>query len=340
MRKLKHLTAGLIAIGISTSLPSIASAAPEVPANFRIMSEKEIAAHTGVMKSLQGSAREEYRNTHYKELQERARRQGYQMPAEPPWAAKTTGTTAQANASPRVPIARKQTATDASARHAAMREKLKALTALQSGAENVSTQTESPINKPQTADQAAVSAPVVPVEAPSLSKPSAETSVPAPEPPTFTKRPRFTAPAAPVAPITPAPVDAQGHAPRIDTPAPRAAATPGRFTAQAMPPEISNSAGDVQPGTSPDASDAMTAYREAMRSRFDAFMRDRQTQYEQDQRRQREQMSAARQQNRSTQQPLPRNTLQPRPYPGGMPVWAPPYPMAFPGYREPYSEQR
>ena len=335
----KHLTAGLIAIGISTSLSSIVSAAPEAPANFRIMDEQEITAHTGVMKSLQGSAREEYRNSHYKELQERARRQGYQMPAEPPWAAKNAGTTAQADPSPAMPIAREQAATDAAVRHAAMREKLKALTAAQSAPKGVSTQTESPVDKTQTADQAAVSAPVVPVEAPPLSKPSAETSVPAPEPPTLTKRPGFTAPAAPVAPIAPAPVDAQGPAPRIDTPAPRVAATPGRFAVQPMPPEIPNAAGDMQPGTSADASDAMTAYREAMRSRFDAFMRNRQAQYEEDLRRQREQMAAARQQNRSTQQPLPGDTFRLPPYPG-MPVWAPPYPMAFPGYREPYSEQR
>jgi hypothetical protein len=76
-----------------------------------------------------------------------------------------------------------------------------------------------------------------------------------------------------------------------------------------------------------------------MRSRFDAFMRDRQAQYEEDLRRQREQMATARQQRRSTQQPLPGDTIRPPPYPG-MPAWAPPYPMAFPGYREPYSEQR
>ncbi len=224
MARRKHLTAVLTAIGISTSLSGNVSGAPEAPANFRIMNAQEITAHTAAMKNLQGSAREEYRNTHYRELQERARRQGYQMPAAPPWAARTAGTTAQANPLPTMPIA-------------------------------------------------------------------------------------------------PAPVDAPGPAPRIDIPAPRAA-------------------GDIQPGTSADASDAMTAYREAMRSRFDAFMRDRQAQYEEeDLRRQREQMAAARRQNDSTQQPPPRDTFQPPRYPG-MPVWAPPYPMAFPGYREPYPEQR
>ena len=207
------------------------------------MDAQEVTAHIAAMKGLEGSAREEYRNSHYAELQERARRQGYQLPADPPWAAKTAGNTARADPSPTMPIA-------------------------------------------------------------------------------------------------PAPVDAPGRAPRIDIPAPRAAATHSRFAAQPMPLERPNViAGEMQPDASTDASDAMTAYREAMRARFDEFMRNRQAQYEGDLRRQREQMAAARQQNRSTQQPLPGDTSQPPPYPG-MPVWAPPYPMAFPGYREPYSEQR
>jgi hypothetical protein len=227
----KHLTAGLIAIGISASLSSIVSAAPEAPANFHIMDAQEVTAHIAAMKGLEGSAREEYRNSHYAELQERARRQGYQLPADPPWAAKTAGNTARTNPSPTMPIA-------------------------------------------------------------------------------------------------PAPVDAPGRAPRIDIQAPRAAATHSRFAA-----------GDMQPGASADTSDAMTAYREAMRARFDQFMHDRRAQYEEELRRQREHMAAARRQNRPTQQPLPRDAFQPPRYPG-MPVWAPPYPMAFPGYREHYPEQR
>mgnify|MGYP001546543359 CR=1 FL=1 len=238
----KHLTGGLIAIGISMGLSSVLSAAPEAPANFRIMSEKEVADHTAVMDSLQGSAREEYRNTHYRELQERARRQGYLMPTQPPWAARTADTTVQVKPLPKMPGAA-------------------------------------------------------------------------------------------------APADIPGPAPRIDRPAGPDRAIPNRSAARTMPPQRPSAAGETQPGTSADISDAMTAYREAMRSRFDAFMRDRQALYEEDERRHREQTAATRQQDRATQQALPPDTVQPPRYPG-MPVWAPPYPMAFPGYPQPYPGQR
>jgi hypothetical protein len=225
MKHRKHLAGSLIVIGISMSLSHILSAAPAAPTTYRIMSEQEAAYHSAVMKSLQGSAREEYRNRRYKELLERARRQGFLMPTQPPWAAGTAGATAQAKPLTKMPIAA-------------------------------------------------------------------------------------------------APADLPAPAPRMD-----------------MPAERRSAAGEIQPGAPDDASDTMTAYREAMRSRFDAFMRDRQAQYEQDQRRYREQMAATRQQNRSTQQTLPPDTVRPPHYPG-MPVWGPPYPMAFPGYPEPYPEQR
>jgi hypothetical protein len=54
---------------------------------FQIMSGDEVARHSVAMKSLQGAARDEYRNSHYEQLRRRAQEHGYWMPPRPPWAA-------------------------------------------------------------------------------------------------------------------------------------------------------------------------------------------------------------------------------------------------------------
>lgn len=55
------------------------------PEQFRIMSEQEITEHKAAMASLQGTAREDYRNAQYRKLKERAQAQGYALPDTPPW---------------------------------------------------------------------------------------------------------------------------------------------------------------------------------------------------------------------------------------------------------------
>ncbi len=52
---------------------------------FRIMDEAEMARHKAQLASLQGQAREDYRNQVWQALRQRARAHGYQMPETPPW---------------------------------------------------------------------------------------------------------------------------------------------------------------------------------------------------------------------------------------------------------------
>ena len=72
-----------------------------------------------------------------------------------------------------------------------------------------------------------------------------------------------------------------------------------------------------------------------MRARFDEYMQERQAQLDADMRRQREQQAALERQRIEA----PRYPVQPYPYPA-MPAYGPRYPAAFPGYREPYWQQR
>jgi hypothetical protein len=83
--------------------------------------------------------------------------------------------------------------------------------------------------------------------------------------------------------------------------------------------------------------DAMTAYRNSMRTRFDERMKERQAQMEQKARRQREQHEAAMEQNRLMRASRPPHP--PYPYPAAPPSYGPRYPAAYPGYRTPYWQQ-
>ncbi len=55
--------------------------------HFRIMDEAEMARHHQQLATLQGQAREDYRNRVWQALRERAHAHGYDMPETPPWAA-------------------------------------------------------------------------------------------------------------------------------------------------------------------------------------------------------------------------------------------------------------
>lgn len=122
MSQSKQLMAGLLALGASFSLPVAVSADESTDAPFKIMNAGEVATHTAAMKALEGAAREDYRNAQYAQLKERAARNGYLMPDEPPWAtapkADSTEATAAVTAPPDGP--------QAQARHAELREKLEA----------------------------------------------------------------------------------------------------------------------------------------------------------------------------------------------------------------------
>ena len=120
-----------VAFAAAIVLPAGNAIAADAPAGFRIMTDQEVASHETAMRALSGQAREEYRDTQYAKLRERARDAGYTMPEQPPWAV------AAAAPVPAAPAAATpaQPADDAAARHAAMREKLEASrTALQQSA--------------------------------------------------------------------------------------------------------------------------------------------------------------------------------------------------------------
>lgn len=78
MRLITVLTTALV-----LQMP-FASAAEDAP-GFRILSPEEIGRHLNAMEKLEGAQRGEYRDRIYAELRERARANGYDMPAVPPW---------------------------------------------------------------------------------------------------------------------------------------------------------------------------------------------------------------------------------------------------------------
>jgi len=125
MTQFKHFGARLAALGVSLALQGVALAGTDTPPTFRILSDQEVAAHTAMMNTLQGKAREEYRNAQYEQLKKRAMENGFRMPSTPPWAGMAMATTAapQAVGSAATPA---DEAAEAAARHAAMRDKLKA----------------------------------------------------------------------------------------------------------------------------------------------------------------------------------------------------------------------
>lgn len=134
-------------------------------------------------------------------------------------------------------------------------------------------------------------------------------------------RPTPMAPTAPTAPVAPLPPAA---------PSAPMAAPPGAYMAQQPRAAVDEGSPDAN-GAAYAGSDAMTAYRESMRARFDEYMKER----EETIRRQREQHDATMEQNRAQ---ASRNRFQPYPFPA-MPAYGPRYPAAYPGYRTPYWQQ-
>ena len=127
----------LLALGISVALQTTSLAGADAPSASLLMSEAEIAAHKSTMATLEGRARDEYRDAQYKQLQQRAREQGFSLPEQPPWAnaavtaaapgAPAAATTAvPAVSAPATEAPEEKAAAEAVARHDAMRERLQA----------------------------------------------------------------------------------------------------------------------------------------------------------------------------------------------------------------------
>lgn len=115
----KQLVHGLSALSLLLGIHSQAAIAAETTAPFRIMSEQEIKAHSAAMDSLQGQAREDYRNAQYEHLKQRARAAGYSLPDNPPWAASSASAAAD-------PAPTAGSDAEALARHNELRAKLQA----------------------------------------------------------------------------------------------------------------------------------------------------------------------------------------------------------------------
>lgn len=122
MSQSKPLKAGLVALATAFGLPGMVGAGEAADAPFRIMNAGEIATHTAAMKALEGSAREDYRNSQYAQLRERAAQYGYRMPEMPPW--QTAPGTALTPAEPASTAT--TTEDDAAARHAELRAQMAA----------------------------------------------------------------------------------------------------------------------------------------------------------------------------------------------------------------------
>ena len=338
----KHLTGSLLALGICIALPPVTAA--DTSPGFRIMTPEEVATHSAAMSALQGEAREAYRNAHYEQLKARAVENGFSMPPAPPWATPALPDQAAAVMAPAAP-GTDQDATGAAARHAAMREKM------QAHREAIQPVSEGKLDSPRQAASA---------EPPPQDQQPVTATMPASEPtqpsPTFAPVEAAATAAAAVAevppPSSPAPLEAPANAaaasmePRFapveeaavtTTPAPPttdASVAAGSTAVQAAPEGPAAAGGTDRPYA---GSDAMTAYREAMRSRFDQYMNERQAQLQDAARRQREQHEAEMERQRAMQ--AERSRIQPPPYPA-MPAYGPRYPEAFPGYRTPYWQQR
>ncbi len=372
MSQLLQVTASLVAVGVALASFPEAFATDSGASGYRLMNESEIAAHTATVQVLQGAAREEYRDAQYERLKQRALEHGFLMPDIPPWRSRST---AAVDAGQAVAPGAQPSPDAAAQRHAAMRSKLetrRAATQPASGAIAESTQAK-------TGASAQPQAPSVHIGAASRESPphkgqmatASETDDKIPrvatsevqqDPPvndstadratgsanlstavssngrhderagnaaaeTIDSRPvqagPLTAVQAPTPPIPPT------------APAPPPAYKPGSgpgIGAQAVPSPAAE-----PPAAAANASaEAMKAYQDSMRARFDGYMKERQAQLDADMQRQREQQQAALARKRIE---APRYPVQPYPYPA-MPAYGPRYPAAFPGYREPYWQQR
>ncbi len=334
MTQRKRFTTGLVAIGLTIGV-QVATANPSEPA-FRIMSDDEIATHSEAMRSLQGSARDDYRNAQYDLLRQRALEQGYAMPATPPW-----GNATSPVPSPETETLAPAAIAEAEARHAEMREKMQAhREAVQPSASLQETTTTEPATVPlqetlpetvaqQAEEQTAPAETQVKttVEVDNTEQtisdvqPDTQTAdaVPAPDTPAGTELP--PPPSADSASVAVIEVDTE--------------LSPTAGADEAAPVETANTESEPSPDTATGyaSSEAMNNYRETMRARFDEYMRERQAQIDENARRQREQHEAALEQNRAARPQIPAPY---RPYPPMPPAYGPTYPGAFPGYGVPY----
>lgn len=303
-----------------------------------LMSDEEIARHTAKMAQLEGQEREDYRNAQYQMLVQRAKQQGYDMPATPPWqtAAKPTSTVSQAPASDVATPSSAPKASDTAAAHAAMREKMRAhREALLQAA-----------NTPPSA----VDVPTVATSSETVEPAASSTAEPAPpgqnpQPAVIPVKPAASSPvtaAAPAPQTDPAPVAAASADDAVNAevePAAMARAQPPASPTAPQPPVAPTP--PMQSGSQPNSAATMNAYREQMRSRFDAYMQERQAQMDQMAQQQREQRESARVPSRPVS-PMQPGAAPARPMPYGypnMPAYGPRYPSAYPGYRTPYWQQ-
>ena len=374
MSQLLHLTGSLVTVGIALAQFPEAFATDSEPSGYQLMNESEIAAHTATMQVLQGTAREEYRDAQYERLKQRALDHGFLMPDIPPWRSQSTAAVdagqAGASSAPPSPDA----AVTAAERHAEMRNKLearRAATPPASGADSERTQAktsasaqpqaasvqigavsnespqptgqvatagetddnipqvatagvqqDSPIND-NTADRATGSADVSAAVS-SNDRPDARSGNAATEP-TDSRPAQVEASTTVQAPTPPTPPP---------PPAPPPAYQPGPVPGVGTQTVTGSGAEPPAAAAANASAEAMKAYRDSMRARFDEYMKERQAQL--DANMQRQQQQAAQERKRFE---APRYPIQPYPYPA-MPAYGPRYPAAFPGYREPYWQQR
>ncbi len=376
MYQLKKSVRHLATAGVSLALSCGLHASGQETSDYSLMTESEIAAHTATMQVLQGAAREAYRDEQYERLRQRAREHGFLMPEVPPWQGQKTAGAAQApeERDQEQPADSARDAADRHAamrgKLEARREGIRqaaessheeppvgAPAAPVAAASADATASKSPAAVPDTglltagkesageASQAATLDP--PVQLPAEAEPGAPAAKPADpgattsdesgkvagvdnaddllheaKPSPDTARTAVQPPVAPPPPIPPSPPPAQQRVPAAD------------LAARGVPD--ANAAPTGAPGTAHPSSEAMSAYRQTMRSRFDEYMQERQAQLEESARLQREQQEAAMGRSRAE---APHPPLQPYPYPA-MPPYGPRYPAAYPGYRTPYWQQR
>lgn len=353
----KQFAGGIFALGMVIAVQAT-SAATDASSTSWLMSETELAAHRATMATLEGPARDAYRNSQYEQLKQRALERGYKLPADPPWAATTSPDPIPA-ATPAAAAPEEDAAAQAAARHAAMREKLQArrealqkdsetkLERLQAAANAQQQQVEVQLQDLGKAPETAADVPAVPAESVAPVTPPAAEPKPAPAAPApIAAAPPMpaAAPAAPPAPLTPPmPPAAPAYTDmkQVDS-APQFA--PPEQPAPVIPPPQPDAV-TANPPAKPAmvqqpyaSSDAMAAYRESMRTRFDEYMKERQAQMEENAWRQRAQHEAAMEKNRSMRANRP--GYAPYPYPAAPPSYGPRYPSAYPGYRSPYWQQQ
>jgi hypothetical protein len=307
-----HLIIPVLLAAAPLHAAAINPGAPDAvpPEEFRIMTPHEIAEHKSKMASLSGTAREEYRNTQYRMLKERALAQGYLLPDTPPWGRTEVvpGVSAPQPAAP-APAEDQRQAEDAAIMQQLIEEQKTVVQEALSGGE------------PQAAPQPAAAEESIPT-APIAGSPQPAEAPAAAVDSTLGKAPPATTPEPPATPAAPAPVAA--------APAePSAKATPG-LAAQAEAPQAPVATGDSEPA-SPASKAVQKEYRDQMRQRFDSFMAQREAR-EQEREAQRQRYAEEMQRRREAyrqQQPQAQPYYQPAP---AMP-W-PPYPPAA-GYGRP-----